>query len=327
MGVTGLFFRLKMPYAIYDKPFKNESDLILFLKEKGLLFHDEAKAKKILRDINYYRFKIYLYPFIDEITKNFSLETYFEDALELYRFDDELRDYLFMIIGRIEIKLRSKLNHYITEYSENPFWYLESKYFQREQQHFFILNKISNTFLNSNEEFIKHYREKYVNQTNDDFKHLPPFWMICEIVTFGEVRNIYLQLNKNEFSTDTINVLDDLSNNFGAYNLRELNQWINYLKIIRNRCAHHSRVWNANYFAPRNIYSARRNFGRLTIEPLNPNRIYSFFAILHIIIKNLELDIDIKNILCDLEIKYPIFDRFKSSAGFPDTWNTDSFWD
>lgn len=229
-----------MPYTLYTKPFQNENQLIALLTSKNLIFNDVPLAQNIFKNINYYRFKIYLHPFKDPTTKLFDGITTFEDALSLYRFDDQLRDIFFSIIGRIEIKLRSKLNNTITNFSNNPFWYLDNQYFQKD--HKYILERTSMSFLNSKEDFIDHFQSSYVNDTNSNFKHLPPFWMACEILTFGDLLKIYKSLDKNKFNYQrNRNILDDLAKSFGAYNLSILNQWMEYIKIVRNKCAHHSR--------------------------------------------------------------------------------------
>lgn len=54
-----------MSYTIYNKAFKNEQDLILFLKSKNLIINNEPKAHKLLKNISYYRFKSYMHPFKD----------------------------------------------------------------------------------------------------------------------------------------------------------------------------------------------------------------------------------------------------------------------
>jgi len=64
---------------------------------------------------------------------------------------------------------------------------------------------------------------------------------------------IYLRplLDKSSFSLpQNKNVLDNLSQAFGAKNLKELNSWLKLIRDVRNRVAHHSRVWNCNYREP-----------------------------------------------------------------------------
>lgn len=312
-----------MPHTLYNKPFKNENDLIIFLKSKKLPINDEPKAKKLLKDISYYRFKSYMHPFKDS-NKEFDGSVSFEDIEQLYRFDDELRDVFFSIIGRLEIKIRSKLNYVITKFTNNPFWYLDENLFNNKQNHNKTLLTISNSFLNSKADYVKHYQDNYINDKNNTFKHLPPFWIVAEIIMFGELLNIYKNLEKNQFNSSRVNILDELSKEFGALHISEFNKWLTLIKAIRNDCAHHSRLWNNTYFAPRGLVNPR---DRLTITPLNPNRIYAFFTILHIMSKKLQLDnVDVYSTIKDLMSKYPIFDNQKALAGFPLNWDTDSFW-
>ena len=94
-----------MAYTLYNKPYQSPQQLIATLQSKNILFSDIPAAEKILSEINYYKFKMYLHPFLDPtLPKKYYVGTKFEDALALYRFDDKLRDILFSIIGRIEIK-------------------------------------------------------------------------------------------------------------------------------------------------------------------------------------------------------------------------------
>ena len=116
-------------YSLYTKPYKNPTDLITKLKSQNLTVLDEPKANIVLSKINYFRFKIYLRPFLDITTKQFRVNSTFEDAYEIYSFDEELKNILFSIISQIEINLRTKLDQYITAYTNNPFWYLGNKFF------------------------------------------------------------------------------------------------------------------------------------------------------------------------------------------------------
>lgn len=315
-----------MSYSIYNKPFLDELQLIQFLKSKSLPINDEQLAKKTLKDISYYRFKSYLHPFKDELTKKFDGSKTFEDIERLYRFDDELRDTLFSIIGRIEIKLRSKLNYIITKYTNNPFWYLDQSLFIDTSKHSDLLNRINDSFSHCRDDYAMHYKSKYINDKSSKYSKLPPFWIIAEIIMFGELVSIYKNLKKDKFKVNQHNLLDDLAKEFGAKNLAELNNWLIFIKVIRNRCAHHSRIWNANYFAPKGIYNNDKRFNRLKIRPLNYNRIYIFFAIMKIMSKSLSLNIVMKTIINDLMLKYPIFNEEKKSSGFPINWKDDCFW-
>ena len=62
------------------------------LKERGLLIQDEEQALKELHIISYFRLANYLRPMeLDKMTHQFKINSYFENALQLYYFDKKLR--------------------------------------------------------------------------------------------------------------------------------------------------------------------------------------------------------------------------------------------
>ncbi|MBP8173786.1 MAG: Abi family protein [Aeromonadaceae bacterium] len=87
------------------------------LKSKGLVVHNDTAAADFLSNINFYRFKIYLRPYYDIASKTYPRGATFDNGVEIYRFDEEIRKILFSIISKIEIKLRTKLDQTITSYT------------------------------------------------------------------------------------------------------------------------------------------------------------------------------------------------------------------
>lgn len=315
-----------MAYTLYNKPYQSPQQLILALQSKNILFSDIPVAEKILSEINYYKFKMYLHPFLDPtLPKQYYVGAKFEDALELYRFDDKLRDILFSIIGRIEIKLKTKLDRKISSFTNDIFWYLDLQYYKIKSKNEIasLLNKLNSTFISSKEEYAEHYKSHYYNESSNNYKVLPPFWIISELMTLGDIAKFYnlLDINKFNIARPRSNKLEELANEFGATSVSALISWIYAIRDIRNRCAHHSRLWNSIIREPGEIRT------QLTLSPLHANRIYFSLVMMYIMIKKLNItDIDLKQELLNLEIKYPIFKRLNSSAGFPINWNTDPIW-
>jgi len=110
-----------MIYTSYTKAYQTPSDLITKIKAQNLIINDEGKALKILSSVDYFRFKIYLRPLLDLNTKQYLPNSTFENAFELYSFDEELKNILFKLISKIEINLRTKLDQYVTSFTDNPF--------------------------------------------------------------------------------------------------------------------------------------------------------------------------------------------------------------
>ena len=213
-----------MAYSLYSKPYKTPSELLTHLQEKGLQIEDIPRAEKYLENISYYRFKIYLVPFYSSVKNCYQAGSHFENGVELYRFDDELRDFLFSVIGRVEIKLRSKLDRVVTSHTNNPFWYLDDNIFTRKGIDN-VRAGLASSFRHSRDEFSTHYKKNYFNTVSDNYKQLPPFWVISELMTFGNIRSFYCSLDKSKFpaSGHRSNLLDQLANEFGASNIKQLN--------------------------------------------------------------------------------------------------------
>lgn len=303
--------------TIYNKPYSTPDQLLQHLKSRKLIIEDDNRALHFLTNINYHRFKIYLRVFWDDSSKEYKAEGSFDKAVELYRFDDELRDILFSIIGRIEIKLRSRLDHQISNFTQNPFWYLNDTLFSNTSFRF----KLDTSFTRDNEEYSNHYKNSYLNDTNPNYKSLPPFWAIVELTAFGSILEIFKSFKKPSFQlTPRQNVLDDLAKEFGAKNLKEINNWLDLIRDVRNKCAHHSRLWNRNLRAPSSISP------KLQYQPAHSNRIYLFLVLLETINQNFRIETDIKETVKQLFLEYPTVNKFLGSMGFPQDWETDSFW-
>lgn len=314
-----------MPYSLYSKPYRQPIDLINDLKAKQLLFSNEPAAEKILSQISYYHFKIYLHPMLDLSGANpkaYRQNSFFESGVELYRFDEELRILMFKAIAKIEVKLRSRLDHLISQATSNPFWYLDnSLFFIPRNGNTNIIDstrdKISNDFNREQELYASNYRSKYYNDQHDRYKNLPPFWIASELLSLGQIYKIYNAMNH---SLTHIN-FNNLAKEFGAKDYKNLVNWIRCIRDIRNRCAHHSRLWNAKLSTPSDLNSV------LTHAPTNSHRPYATIAIVKKMLKSLGIEtIDLREELDNIFNKYPFAHTHMHQAGFPANWTTDPLW-
>lgn len=319
-----------MPTTLYSKPYRTPTDLVTDLKNKQLEFLDEAEAENILSQISYYHFKIYLHPLLDPASpggKKYRKDEYFEYGVELYRFDEKLRALLFGIIARIEVKLRSRLDHALSSYSNNPFWYLDDTYFFTKRGTAYIdstRRTIQTDFSKEDELYARNYRSKYHNNVHPQFTDLPPFWIASEIITIGSLFRIFDSIDHAYFRllpAPANAVLDNLANEFGANDFKVLTNWVRRLRDIRNRCAHHSRLWNAKLAVPSQIAN------ELTIREVHQYRPYLSICVIHKMIKSLGLaGIDLReNIRCLFAGSHAA-KLYMSDTGFPQGWEHDPFW-
>jgi len=102
----------------FTKPPLSVQEQIELLKARGLRIPDEQRVARYLRNISYYRLSGYMYPFLTDTKRHrYKNGTTFEDILNLYRFDRELRILIFAAIEKIEIAFRAQIiNHYSVEF-------------------------------------------------------------------------------------------------------------------------------------------------------------------------------------------------------------------
>lgn len=78
-------------------------EIISLLKERGLIIEDDNKAKNYLKVISYFRLANYFHPMErDKVLHLFKPDSYFENAVDLYEFDSELRSFTFSAVQTVE---------------------------------------------------------------------------------------------------------------------------------------------------------------------------------------------------------------------------------
>jgi len=217
----------------FNKPFLTLDEQISLLKSRGMLFEDESKAKYYIENLNYYRLAGYWLIFEkDHATHIFKENTYFEDILNLYVFDRELRLLLLDAIERIEVSIRSRLAYHLAEVFGSHAL-LNPQIFSSALKYSRTLVKLKSEIdRNKAELFIKHHFDKYKEE-------LPPIWVCVEVMTLGQISNWLSNIKERKYR-QTIAKSYDLDEKI-------LCSFLHHLTIIRNACAHHSRVWNKRF--------------------------------------------------------------------------------
>ena len=110
----------------------NIEEQINKLKEHGMVFEDEEKAKEILLDVGYYRLGFYSFPFEKTFpslrNRNHKLckGTSFKEIVDLYYFDYDLRRVLLNALNRIEVNIRTTITYIISNhYKNSPTWFVD----------------------------------------------------------------------------------------------------------------------------------------------------------------------------------------------------------
>lgn len=225
----------------YIKPPKTYQELVTIWQSRNLNISDIQKAGKCFHEISYYRLSAYALPF-QKIKDVFNEGTSFENIINLYCFDRELRLVIFDVIERIEVSIRTQiiyqLSHkYGSHWQDNPKIFVPAyrNKLSRIVDVFAETQKIirENCTANHPEVFIKHYNENYSSPIN------PPSWMCMELLTIGQLSRVYKGLANN---SDKGNIASFFGLHYSVFQ-----SWLHTLVYVRNICAHHSRLWNRDF--------------------------------------------------------------------------------
>lgn len=244
----------------YPKPWLSLEEQLDKLRSRGMLVSDPDKALSYLHRIGYYRLSGYWFAFRERsgpccvwdarndrrqgkvetvALDNFKSGATFQNAVDLYVFDKELRLLAMDALERVEIALRVDVSHTLGQL--DPFAYLRTDLFHQTfsqnlnrdsglTRHHEWLAKHAQLILRSKEEFVTHNRTKY---------GLPlAMWVACEVWDFGTLSTLFGGMREAE--------QDAIAAKYGVRNGRVFSTWLRSLNYLRNVCAHHSRLWNRN---------------------------------------------------------------------------------
>ena len=210
----------------FTKQAKSNQAHLQTWQDRGLIIPDFVRADRYLSFIGYYRLSAYTIPFQQTITAHssilhqFKANTTFDDVLNLYIFDRELRLLIMDAIERIEVAIRAQICNVLCDQSGNAFWYTDEQHFSHNYAHMRLLASIERQLMDEKsrlerdekaidkrplsqadkdvlkdkvrkENFLRHYLSKYDNPK------LPPSWMMIEMLTWGELSHLYVGLKSN----------------------------------------------------------------------------------------------------------------------------------
>ncbi len=295
--------------AQYTNTYQSPSQLLALLKSRGLTVNDSAKAESYLRRIGYFRFSAYLYPLLTipkdkHIFKNGST---FNQALNMYRFDRQLRLLMFNQIEKIEIAIRSAIVNITSRETGNPFWMTDPNCFYDNNQFQKALQYIDDELLKSKEDFIAHFSNTY----SDPY---PPSWMLAEILPFGVLTRIYDNIKSNQ-------IRKQIAQEF-SLNVPVFMSWLTIITVTRNNCCHHSRVWNRT-FALRALTMRRMTRPWINL-PINQQKVFFSLCVIKYFLDIIVPQNNLKSKIFSLLSEYPEIDT--TAMGFPQGWDSEPLW-
>jgi abortive infection bacteriophage resistance protein len=219
---------------LYQKPALTIPQQIAQLQSRGLLVDDPVEAANVLSEVSYYRLSGYWWPLqSDQAMHVFKPGARFQQAVDLYQFDRELRLLVFDIIERLEIGLRTRMI-YEMSLGHGAWWLEDETLFSNPFYFSENLKKVREEVMRSKEVFIKDHRARYSSD-----HRLPSAWKTLEVVSFGQLSKIYGNLNHRQAPAK-----DKIASDLGVANHTYLHSWLQSISDVRNICAHHARLWN-----------------------------------------------------------------------------------
>lgn len=296
----------------YDKPAIPISDQIRLLESRGLSILDKELAIHFLKNVSYYRLAGYWWPLQEDKTEHtFKKGSQFETVIQLYNFDRELRLIVFNMIERIEIAIRTYLiydfsNHY------DPWWFEDVTLFKNHTYWKKHLQSIKKDISRSKEVFIAEHKKKY---HQDD--RCPPAWKTLEVVSLGILSKLYANLRNN------LPEKKGMAEKLGAGNHTYLSSWLQSISVVRNICAHHSRLWNRNLPTPPKLLT-KAPLPWIKAIGVDRHSFYPIASIMLYLLQTISPDNHFIQRIENLLAKYPTIDT--KAMGFPEAWQEEDLW-
>ncbi len=293
----------------YSKTYLDPSEQVNLLVCRGLIIDNCNETQQYLKRIGYYRMSAYLYPLLstpkeDHVYKKGSS---FNQAINLYRFDRQLRLLIFNQIEKIEIAVRAAMVNVMSKETGDPFWMTNPTHFANSKKFNKSLQKIKEEYNKSCEDFIEHFRNTYDNP-------FPPSWMLTEILPLGVLTRIYENIKVNQYRKK-------IAKEFNL-NIPVFTSWMTIITVTRNNCCHHARIWNRVFTLRALLLS---HYTRPWISnTIQQGKIFFTLCIIKYLLDAIVPSNDMTSKLRWLFIKYPNVDL--SAMGFPRNWEMEPLW-
>jgi abortive infection bacteriophage resistance protein len=298
----------------YAKPALTYQQQIGRLRANGMLIRDEAEAEYWLRHVSYYRLSAYWLYFEHPKGSDgprFKPGTTFEAVTALYDFDRILRRLTMRGTEHVEVALRGSWAYQMGGLGNGHSYADASLYSDRSKFHAH-LSKLTSDTGRSRETYITHYLNAY------DIPHLPPAWMVAEMMSFGQLSRWYSNLADRALRNKIAEPLG----------LPEtvLVPLIGHVTDLRNICAHHGRLWNRQFLRPPKLASKPKSLADSLDQKSNqaPAKLYNALTMIGHVVNTVCPDSSwAADIRKHIET-HPTGDF--ASMGFPADWTTRPIW-
>lgn len=281
------------------KPFRTYPDLVALIQQRNMHVPDPARTERKLAQLGYYRLSGYWYPArefdVDTATNQakicpisnkplrqdvFAAGTSFDDVVSLYRFDKHLRLLMLDAIERLEVNLKTVIAHVVGYH--DPMAYTDVGY---------ILPKYTRNFIwrgktrNKWNEWVAKQQQLLDRSTEDSIQwhrgsgRPIPFWVAVEAWDFGALSR-YFEMLKGTYQNQILS-------RFGVTDARIFARWLQEINLLRNRCAHHTRIWNQVMPNPLSALPTDPYFAGLNLDSNALSRLHGLISVIWFLLKKL----------------------------------------
>ena len=224
------------------KPFTSVPQQLDMLRRLGLGIEDAQRAGQLLKRIGYFRFSGYAHSLkTARVTDNEQDERFHPDATfdiveGLAEFDKSLRLLVLHGLGTNEIAMRAcvvaRLGGVDIEAHRQP--HLVDRRFTtalssaQPSLHEEWLRRFDDLCAKSKEDFVEHHRRRYGGKL--------PVWAAMEVLDFGLLSKLVGGLQQRDGRA--------LARQLNLEHAGVLKSWMHMFNVLRNRAAHHARLWN-----------------------------------------------------------------------------------
>lgn len=322
----------------YEKPHRNLNEQVDIMRSRGMDTGDLSDAVASLKRIGYYRLSAYSYPLRQwsgegsdaQRAEAFIEGTTLEQVVRLHDFDRKVRTLLLDGLGQVEVGLRFAVSYTLGK--RDPYGHLHSAHLDQhscnEPQHRgnftstrfeYWTSRFERSIANSkHEDFVRHFNEKYAGEM--------PIWVAAEVLDFGSLVSLHGFL-KTEDKRAVARVMG-----FPEANTGQLHKYFMQLNMLRNHCAHQSRIWNRQLIYRLPVSKLGHVPGNLkhleNIASAFTNKLYVPAAITAHITDHLDPDCNWRRSFATQIKKMPqIAERATvATMGFPETWSAEALW-
>lgn len=222
-----------MDYVESVKPFCTYQQQIDKLEARGLIVRDKAYAESVLRSENYYRLRGYWLTMVkkqgtppDDV---FYPGTTFENIVDVYLFDVDLREIILSATSIIETNLKAYISYYHAQ-KYGPIGYMNYEHFEDVNKHIWMMYELQKDKTARKDELFAQHHKKCKGG-------IFPVWAATELMSFGQVSKFF----KNMVREDR----NKMSREFYSISSREyIESWIQCAVVARNIAAHGGRFYN-----------------------------------------------------------------------------------